>query len=185
MKKHNAFFSRILFASITAFLATGAAGCALSVEAEVPEIEVTKHDIAFSGVPIGAALGDVSMTKSFSQKHTALDLPKGLTTEVHAIGVTLKAKSGVTDFSFIHMLRLTMADEKNQSSSVELINYQQEPGATASDTLTMVSANPVNALSQWMSDSAIFTIDVAGTLPTDDWSADVVMRFGGSIKYSR
>ncbi|HEX3693778.1 MAG TPA: hypothetical protein VH374_00205 [Polyangia bacterium] len=178
-------FSGILFATVAAALATGASGCALSVEADVPEIEVTKKDIAFAGVPIGAALGDVSMTKSFSQKHTALELPQGLTTEVHAIGVTLTAKSGVTDFSFIHMLRLTMADENNQATSVELINYEQPTNAAPSATLTMVSANPANALKEWMSDSAIFTIDVAGTLPTGDWSADVTMKFGGSIKYSR
>jgi hypothetical protein len=184
MKNNNA-FSGILFASVTAFLATGAAGCALSVEADVPEIEVTKKDISFQGVPIGAALGDVSMTKSFSQKHTALELPQGLTTEIHAIGVTLKAKNGIKDFSFLRMLRLTMADEKNQSTSIELINFQQEANAVASDTLTMISANPVNALEMWKSDSAIFTIDVAGTLPTSDWSADVVMRFAGSVKYSR
>ncbi|HXI54591.1 MAG TPA: hypothetical protein VNO55_00915, partial [Polyangia bacterium] len=65
------------------------------------------------------------------------------------------------------------------------INFQQEANAVASDTLTMISANPVNALEMWKSDSAIFTIDVAGTLPTSDWSADVVMRFAGSVKYSR
>ena len=184
MKNHSA-FSAFFLATAAAFLATGAAGCALSVEADVPEIEVTKKDIAFEGVPIGAALGDVSMTKSFSQKHSALDLPTGLTTEVHAIGVTLVAKSGIKDFSFLRMLRLTMADEKNQSNAVELIDYQQQPGGGAGDTLTMVAANPANALDQWKSDSAIFTIDVAGTLPTETWSADVVMRFGASIKYSR
>ena len=184
MKNHSA-LSAIFFAATVASLATGAAGCALSVEADVPEIEVTKKDIAFDGVPIGAALGDVSMTKSFSQKHTALDLPTGLTTEVHAVGVTLVAKSGITDFSFLRMLRLTMADEKNQSNAVELINYQQQPGDGAGQTLTMASANPANALEEWKSDSAIFTIEVAGTLPTETWSADVVMRFGASIKYSR
>lgn len=183
MKNHVS--TRIFFAAAVAFLATGAAGCALSVEADVPEVEVTKKDIAFEGVPIGSALGDVSMTKSFSQKHSALDLPKGLTTEVHAIGVTLVAKSGIKDFSFLRMLRLTMADEKNQANAIELINYQQQPGDGTGETLTMMAANPVNAMEQWKSDSAIFTIDVVGTLPTETWSADVVMRFGGSIKYSR
>lgn len=184
MKKHNT-ISGIVFAAAAALLSTGAAGCALSVEADVPEIEVTKKDIAFEGVAIAAALGDVSMTKSFSQKHTALDLPEGLTTEVHAIDVTLKAASGIKDFTFLRMLRLTMADETNPAKSIELINYQQQPGGGAGDTLTMVSANPVNAMEEWKSESAIFTIDVAGTLPAEAWSADVVMRFAGSIKYSR
>lgn len=184
MKNHT-IVSRLFFAVSVAFLATGAAGCALSVEADVPEIEVTKKGIAFDGVPIGNELGTVSMIKTFSQKHTALELPTGLTTEVHAVGVTLKADSGITDFSFLKMLRLTMADETNQSASIELINYEQPDNAPASDTLNMISANPANAFDMWKSDSAIFTIEVAGTLPTESWSADVTMRFSGSVKYSR
>jgi hypothetical protein len=183
--KNTNILSGVLFSSLSILLATGTTGCALSVEADVPEIEVTKSDIAFEGVPIGAVLGDVSMTKSFSQKHSALELPEGLTTEVHAIGVTLKAKSGIKDLSFIRMLRVTMADEKNPGAAIELISYQADAAKPAGDTLVMVSANPVNALDQWKTDSAMFTVDVAGTLPTENWTADLVMRFGGSIKYSR
>jgi hypothetical protein len=136
-------------------------------------------------VPIGAALGDVSMTKNFSQNHSALNLPKGVTSEVRAISITLTAKNGVTDFSFIHTLHFTISDANNLTSSIELINYQQEPGATVTDTLTIISTNPANVLNQWMSDSTIFTIDISGTLPTNDWSADMVLRFSGSVKYSR
>jgi hypothetical protein len=49
----------------------------------------------------------------------------------------------------------------------------------------MIAANPVNALEKWKTKSALFTIDVAGTLPDNDCVADVTIRFGGKIHYQR
>jgi len=123
------------------------------------------------------------MTRSFSQQHKALELPAGLDPQVHAIDVTVKATKGITDFKFLTMLRLTMSDDKNPGKSAELINYVQKPGAPASATLTMVSANPVNTLDHWKSDAAVFTMDIAGTLPEIDWTIDITVRFSGSLKY--
>jgi len=184
MNKHN-IVPGIVFSALTVLLAAGAGGCALSVEADVPEIEVTKKDVMFEGVPLGMAFGPVSMSKTFSQKHSALELPEGLTTEIHAIGVTLKAKNGIKDFSFLQQLHLTMSDEKDPTKAVELIAYDQDPTKPATDTLTMISKNPANALDQWKTEEAMFSIQVMGTLPSENWSADIIMRFGGSVKYSR
>jgi hypothetical protein len=170
--------------SLSALLLLGAAtvGCAPSVEADVPEVEVTQKGLAFEGVPIGNLIGEVSMSQSFTQKHSKLDLPKGLDSEVKALGVSLFAKSGIQDFSFLHSLQVTMSDGNHPA--VELINYQMVPGAKPSPELDMVSANPVNTLDQWKTDSATFTVNVAGTLPTQNWSVDLRIRFGGKVKYT-
>jgi hypothetical protein len=167
-----------------AIAAAASAGCMVSVEAEIPDVEVTQKGLAFSGVPIGGALGDVSTTQSFSQEHDALDLPDGLTSEVKALEVSLTARQGVSDFSFVHFLRLTMSDGNN-ATALELINYERDESAAPSPVLKMVAANPVNALEKWKTRSALFTIDVAGTLPAHDWIADVTVRFGGKIRYQR
>jgi hypothetical protein len=168
----------------TLILAGGAGGCALSVEADVPEVQVTQHDLAFDGVgaQVSALAGDVSMTRSFSQQHQKLDLPSGLDSKVDALGLTLTATSGVTDFSFIHNLRLTMTDDVHDP--IELVSYQQDPNAAPSNVLVMKSANPVNTLDQWKTDSATFTVEVAGTLPANDWTADLTISFSGTIKYT-
>jgi hypothetical protein len=166
---------------VTVLLAATAGGCVMSVEADIPEVEVTQHDLAFAGVPLGGILGDVSMTRSFSQKHEKLDLPDGIDSEVKALGVSLIAKNGVKDFGFIHNLRLTMSDDTH--APVELINYQQDANAKPSAVLTMQSANPVNTLEQWKTDRATFTIEVAGTLPDADWTVDLAIRFSGKVKY--
>jgi hypothetical protein len=171
--------------STLAVASAGAAGCMVSVEAEIPDVEVTQKGLSFAGVPIGGALGDVSMTQSFSQEHEALDLPEGLTSEVKALEVSLTARQGISDFNFVHFLRLTMSDDTNNANAVELIDFQRDDSAAPSPVLKMIAANPVNALEKWKTKSALFTIDVAGTLPEHDWVADITIRFGGKIRYQR
>jgi len=168
-----------------AVASAGAAGCMVSVEAEIPDVEVTQKGLSFAGVPIGSALGDVSMTQSFSQEHEALDLPEGLTSEVKALEVSLTARQGISDFSFVHFLRLTMSDDTNDANAIELIDFQRDDSAAPSPVLKMIAANPVNALEKWKTKSALFTIDVAGALPEHDWVADITIRFGGKIRYQR
>ncbi|HEY2730356.1 MAG TPA: hypothetical protein VGK52_10470 [Polyangia bacterium] len=161
--------------------AVTAAGCMLQVEADVPEVEITQHDVVFAGVPAATGLGDVSLTKSFSQQHQRLDLPAGLTTEVKAMGVTLTAKSGIDNFDFLKNMRVTMSDGVHDP--VELVDYQRVDGAPSTNVLTVESANPVNTLDEWKTDSATFTVEVAGGLPPGDWTMDVAVRFAGKIVY--
>jgi hypothetical protein len=175
LKQTSVLFGVLAFGSL-------ALGCMVQIEADVPEVEVTQHDLKFDGVPLAASLGDVSMSKSFSQKHQRLELPSGLDTEVKALGVTLTAKSGIENFDFLKVLRLTMSDDVHEP--VELINYQRPEGAPSTNVLTMESKNPVNTLEQWKTDSATFTVDVAGGLPSNDWKVDLAVRFAGKIKYN-
>jgi len=78
-----------------------------------------------------------------------------------------------------------MSDDSNNANAVELINYERADNAPPSNVLKMIAANPVNALEKWKTKSALFTVDVAGTLPEHDWAADVTVRFGGKIHYQR
>lgn len=161
-----------------------AAGCGITVEAEVPEVEVTHRDLSFTGIPLEDLLGvtgDYSTIETFSQEHDALELPAGIDPEVKALGVTIKAKSGIRDFGFLHLMRITMSD--GQHEPVELLAYEQDPSAPVSDTLTLKSANPANLFDQWKTDSATFNVEVAGKLPSDAWTVDLTVRFSGKIRY--
>lgn len=170
----------MLFGAV-ALLSLALGGCMVQVEADVPEVDITQHDVKFEGVPAAANLGDVSMTKTFSQQHQRLELPSGLTTEVKAMGVTLTAKSGIDNFDFLKNMRVTMSDGVHDP--VELVAYQRVDGAPSTNVLTVESANPVNTLDEWKTDSATFTVEVAGGLPPGDWSMDVAVRFAGKIVY--
>lgn len=174
--------SPILFSALFLLAASTAAGCGISVEADVPEIEVTQRDLGFEGVPISSLIGDVSLTKTFSQQHEKLELPDGIDSHVKALGITLTAKTGIQDFSFLHNLRLTMTDDVH--TPIELISYQQDPNVPPSNVLEMTSTNPADTLEQWKTNSATFTVEVAGTLPATDWTVDLAVRFAGSVKYT-
>jgi hypothetical protein len=175
----------LLFRLALLCVSAGAGGCLVSVDVEAPDVEVTQRGLTFAGVPPIPGLGDVSTTRTFSQKHAALDLPKGLTSEVKALEVSLTANQGVTDFAFIRALRLTMSDASDNANAIELINYEKDPASAPSAILTMTSANPVNALEKWKTDAALFTVEVAGALPSSDWAADVTIHFAGKFHYQR
>jgi hypothetical protein len=171
----------VLFGAL-ALLSLPMSACMVEVQATVPEVEVTQHDLTFDGVPGAAALGgDVSLSKSFSQKHQRLDLPASLNTEVKALGVTLTAKSGIENFDFLKALHVTMSDDVHDP--ITLIDHTRVEGAPSTNVLTMESANPVDTLDQWKTDSATFTIDVAGALPPQDWKVDLAVRFAGKVTY--
>lgn len=172
----------LLAATLALGMAMTGGACMLSVEADVPDVEVTQHDIGFEGVPFGATLGDVSTGKSFTQERP-LDLPKALDSSVQAVKVELHAKSGIKDFDFLRALRITMAPTDSTAEPVELINYEKKDGAVVGATLSIPSKNPVNILEQWKTDKAVFNVQVAGTLPEKAWAVDMVVHFAGKISY--
>ena len=173
--------SSIVFAGF-ALLSMAAGGCMVKVEADVPEVEITQQDVTFAGVPQAAAAGDVSATQSYSQQHQRLELPSGVDTTVEALGVTLTAKSGIDNFDFLKIMQLTMSDGVHPA--VQLIDYQSVAGAPSTNVLTIESANPVNTLDEWKTDTATFTVTMAGALPSADWSLDVAVRFAGKLVYN-
>ena len=178
----KAFLSPVFSPILVFALATGFGGCMLSVEAEVPDVEVTQHDIAFPGVPGASQLGDLSTGKSFTQERPALDLPSGIDSSVQAVSIELTAKTGIASFDFLKALRISMVP-MGGSAPIELINYEKAAGSTVGKTLTIASKNPVNILEQWKAASATFTVDVAGTLPEQAWTIDMSVHFAGKASY--
>lgn len=176
----------LLLVAFAGLLASGAGGCALSVQADVPDVEVTQHGISVPGVPAAASSflggGDVSTSMSFDESLPDLNLPKDLTSTVKAVKVDLIAKDGIQDFSFLHSLRITMTP-KGSKTVTELINYTRPDGATVGKTLSIDSLNPVNILDQWKADSATFNVQVEGELPSANWTFDMSVHFSGQVSY--
>jgi len=67
------------------------AGCGISVEADVPDVQVTQRGVVFPGVGGASLAGDLSMAKSFSQEHGKIEFPDGLASEVKTLSVSLRA----------------------------------------------------------------------------------------------
>ena len=158
---------------------SSAAGCALSVEADIPDVEVTQRGLVFTGV--AAVAGEASMSKSYSQEHGKLDLPSGFDSEVKTLSVTLTATGGVADLSFIHHLRVVMTPDGG-GTPIELGTYAPA-GAASGRSISLTTLNPINILDAWNTESATFTVEIAGALPTTDWTGDVTAHFGATAKY--
>ena len=163
-----------------ALAAVPAIGC-LGAEADIPDIEVAQRGITFEAAPVAGIQGSVAT--SFSQKHNKLDLPAGLEPDVKTLSVTISAASGVADLSFIKHFRVTMAPDDG-GPAIELGTYDEGDQPAGKD-ITLKTLNPANIFDAWKTDSAIFTLEVAGTLPTTSWTIDIVTHFAGSAKYSK
>lgn len=164
-----------------ALAAAASGGCALSVEADVPDVEVTQHDISIAGIPMAGRLGDVSTHLTFTQSLPSLGLPKGLASNVDAAKIDFVAKKGIKDFSFIKALRVTVTPN-GSPSPIELLNYEKTDGAVVGSTLSVDSLAAVDVLEQW-TDKAVFDIQVAGTLPENAWAVDLTIHFNGKVSY--
>lgn len=168
---------------VVSLAALSAAGCGLSIEAELPDVEVTQRGVVFPGASATDVTGDQSMARSFSQDHDKIEFPDGINSDVRTLSVKLRATHGVTDLSFIHYLRVTMSSG-NGREAIELGVYEPAPGASAGDEISLTTLNPINVFDAWNTESATFTLEVAGALPQSDWKGDVVVRFSGKVKYT-
>jgi hypothetical protein len=155
----------------------------LQVEAEVPDVEITRHDVAIEGVPLATAVGQVSTVKTFTQEHPALELPEGFDTSVRPTKVELTLKSGGDSFDFISVLRVTMRGEDG-GEAVELINYEKPAGATIGRTLSIPCTNAADVAHLLANDKSVFDLEVAGTLPVQSWSLDISVHFSAKASYS-
>lgn len=172
---------RIWLTSVLAAALAAAGGCSVSVEAEVPDVAVTQHDVGVSGIPMAGRAGDVSTHFSFTQKMPNLDLPEGVQSNVDSAKVEFTAKKGIADFSFVKALRVTITPN-GSPAPIELIDYEKKDGAVVGKALTVDSLNAVDILKQWK-DEALFDIQVAGALPENDWAVDLTVHFNGKFSY--
>jgi hypothetical protein len=181
MKTHTVLW--LFFLGLSSLSAT-AAGCGISVEADVPDVQVTQRGVVFPGVAGASLAGDLSMAKSFSQEHGKIEFPDGLDSEVKTLSVSLHATGGVTDLSFIHYLRITMAPDDGVTPALELGVYEPVSGAVVGGDISLTTLNPSNVFAAWNTDKAKFTLEVVGNLPEQDWRGDVTAHFSGKLKYS-
>lgn len=164
-----------------AALAVAGAGCGVSVEADAPDVAVTQHDVTVTGIPMASQLGEVSSHVSFTQSLPDLALPSGFDSSVDGAKLEFTAKKGITDFSFINALHVTVTPN-GSTTAIEIIDYQKAAGTTVGKTLTIDSKNAVDLLKQWK-DKATFDVQVAGMLPENDWTIDLTVRFNGKVSY--
>jgi hypothetical protein len=163
-----------------------AGGCVLSAEGELPDVEVTEHDVAIPAAPANPRGGDVAVTVSFAQKPARAGLNRRSFSEVRVLGVEVSARTGVPDLSFLTSLRLSATSAEAQAAGkppVELGRYQRTESGAAGAKLVMAHPAPPDVTELWRSAELVFTLEAAGRMPNVAWTADIGLRFEATLTY--
>jgi hypothetical protein len=166
-----------------AVAALAAAGCSVSVEAEVQDVEITWHGLRFDAAPQGVAVGALSSARWFELTSETVGWAKQLDTNVRAMRIQLQATDGVTSLDFIELARVTMSGSSNPASAVELMSYQRLENAVPSPIIEVTHSRPIEISAEWSSKTVRVDVTVAGVLPTQPWAMDVTLRLSGEISY--
>lgn len=165
-------------------LAAAASGCGLSINGELPDIEVVQPGVMFPGVPANGGTELAVTIPVAEQVHDRLGLAPDAYSEVRAHEVRVTLRSGPEDLSFLRSLRVTIAgvDELQPNATpVEIATYQSTGPAGAE--LVMPRVPPADVTSAWRADQVIITVEAIGTMPAQAWSVDVSGRFSAKLKY--
>lgn len=179
MKKH--FRSWLMLVAVAI---APCAGCAVSVEADFPEVEVIQHAVSVPGAPPEG--GQNTLIVSFGFTPPRFELPRAAYSKVQVLQISLAAKSGPTDLSFIRSLRIILGGdgetEGNAVEPVEIASYDQAKlESTAGSVLVMPRDPPAEIARVWRSDNAVLTIQFAGDLPLSVWTADVSIHYAAKL----
>jgi hypothetical protein len=172
-------------------------GCAPVVDAKFSDIEVTRPDIPIPPAGPGAiTLPPVT----FSFDSTLLGANSNLEAQSQIIAVdmhklSLTAKSGVTDLSFIQTLHaLAFVPLKNSSfqtgqssRQVEIADYERRDDKPVGPIFTVPLPEPVNILPLLQPSSLdqrkiVVVVSLSGQMPNQNWTIDVSMSISVELK---
>jgi hypothetical protein len=174
-----------------------AAGCAPVVDAKFSDIEVTRPDIP---IPPAGPGGTSSLPVTFSFDSTFLGANSNLEAQSQIVAVdmnklSLTAKTGVTDLSFIRTLHaLAYVPLKNSyllsgqsSRQVEIADYERRSDTEVGPTFSVPLPEPVDILSLMQPSSLdqrkiVVVVSLGGQLPNQNWTIDVSMSISVELK---
>jgi hypothetical protein len=164
-------------------LATLASSCAFSVDANIPDVEITQHGLKMPGVPQSNLVGDTSVSSSFTYSSSNTAWAKSMNSRVYVRQVEVTAGGGLTNLDFIKAIHLTMADSENSENSAEILSYDRSDGTPSSSVIDASMPKPIDITLLWSATATVIDLKMAGQLPQQDWSVDVTLKLGGEITY--
>ncbi len=177
--------SRRLLPSVALALATALlGGCVYSLQGELPDVEVTQHDLAVPGVPAANGI-ETSVAVPIAFKPTRLGLPGTSLAAVNVVEAILTARDGIADFSFIRALRVTVTSAEAAAAGiapVEIASYDRTDEEAPGSVLRVSPDPPADVLDIWRSDRAVMLIEIAGQLPPRRWTLDLGLRLRATLQ---
>jgi hypothetical protein len=164
-------------------LAMMANACVFSVDANIPDVEITQRGLKIPGVPQSNLVGDTSVSSSFTYSSSNTAWAKSMNSRVYVHHVEVTAGGGLTNLDFIKDVHLTMSDSGNSENSAEILSYDRSDGAPSSSVIDASMPKPIDITLLWSAAATVIELQMAGRLPEQDWSVDVTLKLGGEITY--
>lgn len=157
------------------------AGC--SAEAEIPEVVVTRSDVAFEGVPVIPGVTDTTQEVSTEFDHPSdFELPQDLNPELHPLAAKIMARGDMPSLSFLEGLRVTLSSRApGAPPPLVVASYERPTNGTAGRVINLEIDRDSDVLSYWDTDQAFYDVTLWGVLPAQDWSIDVSFSFSGKL----
>jgi hypothetical protein len=170
------------------------AGCSPMIEAEFSDIEIQRPDIQVGAAP---STGNSSVTFSFTFDSSKLGATtnvkaQSLMTAVKLRKLSLTAKSGVTDLSFIRTLHVLAYVPLSKSTSqasqqVEIADYERRVDETVGTVFSVPLPEPVDIMPLLRPSSTdqrkiAVVVNIGGQLPAKSWTTDVSMSLSVELK---
>jgi hypothetical protein len=150
-----------------AALASSALGCGATVE--VPRICFTEPGLTVPGSPTGGSVSSPSFFVDITN-----DIPLLRTnnsdTDLRVDTVTITPTSGSPDLSGVQTAVVRV--QPPSGSSVDLVQYQRNPGAPAPSAIVL-GGDTVNVAPYLDSGRAALSFTLTGQPPRTDWTANV------------
>jgi hypothetical protein len=164
-------------------LALGA-GC--SASAELPEVLVTRSDVAFEGVPVVPGVTDVTQTISTTFDHPSdFELPADLNPELHPLSASVSGRGDMQDLSFLEGVKVTLSSRSPNAPPARTLAYYERPSSGAVGRVVELQTNAdSDVMTYWDTKQAYYDITLWGILPSEDWAIDVSFAFSGKISVS-
>lgn len=157
-------------------------GCPLlKIEAEVeevclsyPNLEVT-NPIAQSSIQQSFVFDDLSAIHDLAEQDANLQF----------VRATVRATSGISDFSFVRAVRLVVSSGDPSSSLPSLTMYDCDGDCVPEgDELAIPASVGTNAIEYLRGDSVLIDLDFEGEIPAGTWTMDVDVCMKAKAAYT-
>lgn len=169
-------FNRFFVSSVVAF-ALVSSGCVVgSVETE--ELCMIQENVEFPGsaTPLLYVEKEKGVALELSDEFNDLLHDESFDTtgtEIKALSLTLTARDGRENFDFVERLRATLTSDTDASAApIVLVDYEKTEASQPSPWSVPVNSS-FNIFQALAGGPSTLTLRVGGTLPADEWHADV------------
>lgn len=157
-----------------------AIGC-IQATADVPEMELTRENVEFAGANGSLAGTELTIVQQFSYANSP-SLPESISAEMRATQITFRLRDGANDLSFIRAASLEVSRPEHETELV--FDYHEDDSNPPGRSITLPIHCSPDALNPWSVATASFELTLTGVLPTRNWSADISLRYTGSLSLS-